>query len=167
MLLDAVWIGIAFLLGLAARQVKLPPLVGYLAAGFVLYALNVNPGEIINSFADLGVTLLLFTIGLKLRVDTLLRPQVWGVAFTHMGLITLLIGVGVLALGLTALPLVAGLDPTTALLIGFALSYSSTVFAVKVLEEKGEMDSIYGRTAIGILIMQDIVAVVFLAISAG
>ncbi|MEM6645098.1 MAG: cation:proton antiporter, partial [Bacteroidota bacterium] len=167
MLLDAVWIGIAFLLGLAARQVKLPPLVGYLAAGFVLYALNINPGEIINNFADLGVTLLLFTIGLKLRVDTLLRPQVWGVAFTHMGLITLLIGGGLLVLALTSLPLLTGLDLTTALLIGFALSYSSTVFAVKVLEDKGELDSIYGRTAIGILIMQDIVAVVFLAISAG
>ncbi|GAB5519556.1 MAG: cation:proton antiporter [Rhodothermales bacterium] len=167
MLLDAVWIGIAFLLGLAARQIKLPPLVGYLAAGFVLYAVNINPGEIIEHFADMGVTLLLFSIGLKLRVDTLLRPQVWGVAFTHMGVITLLIGLGLLGLAITSLPLLTELDVTTALLIGFALSYSSTVFAVKVLEEKGELDSIYGRTAIGILIMQDIVAVVFLAISAG
>lgn len=167
MLLDAAWIGIAFLLGLAARQVKLPPLVGYLVAGFVLYALNINPGEIIDDFAAMGVTLLLFSIGLKLRIDTLLRPQVWGVAFLHMGGTTLLLGLGLLALAGTSLPLLAGLDLSTALLLGFALSYSSTVFAVKVLEEKGEMASIYGRTAIGILIMQDIVAVVFLAVSAG
>lgn len=167
MLLDAVWISIAFLLGLAARQIKLPPLVGYLVAGFVLYALNINPGEIIDHFAEMGVTLLLFSIGLKLRIDTLLRPQVWGVAFIHMGTITLFLGLGLLALAATSLPLLAGLDLSTSLLLGFALSYSSTVFAVKVLEEKGEMSSIYGRTAIGILIMQDIVAVVFLAISAG
>ena len=167
MLLDAVWISIAFVLGLAARQVGLPPLVGYLVAGFVLFGLNINPGEIIDHFAEMGVTLLLFSIGLKLRIDTLLRPQVWGVAFIHMGGITLVLGLGLLALAATSLPLIAGLNLSTALLLGFALSYSSTVFAVKVLEEKGEMSSIYGRTAIGILIMQDIVAVVFLALSAG
>jgi hypothetical protein len=54
-----------------------------------------------------------------------------------------------------------------AALIAFALSFSSTVFAVKVLEEKGEMDAVYGRIAIGILIVQDIAAVVFLAVSTG
>ncbi len=167
MLLDAVWIGIAFLLGLAARQVKLPPLVGYLAAGFVLFALNIDPGEIIDHFAEMGVTLLLFSIGLKLRIGTLVRPQVWGVAFLHMGAVTFLLWLGLLALAAAGLPLLAGLNLSTALLLCFALSYSSTVFAVKVLEDRGEMSSIYGRTAIGILIIQDLVAVVLLAISAG
>jgi glutathione-regulated potassium-efflux system ancillary protein KefC len=51
--------------------------------------------------------------------------------------------------------------------LAFALSFSSTVFAVKVLEEKGEMGSLYGTIAIGILIMQDLAAVIFLAFSAG
>ena len=59
------------------------------------------------------------------------------------------------------------LDLQTSLLIAFALSFSSTVFAVKVLEEKGEMSSLHGRVAIGILIMQDFFAVLFLTVSMG
>ncbi len=167
MILDAVWIGAAFLSGLAARQVRLPPLVGYLIAGFVLYAADIDPGDVIDHFAEMGVTLLLFSLGLKLRLGTLLRPEVWGVAFIHMTGITVAFALGLPLLAAVGLPLLAGLDLKTALLIGFALSYSSTVFAVKVFEEKGEMSSIYGRTAIGILIMQDIAAVIFLAFSAG
>ncbi len=167
MILDAVWIGVAFLSGLAAKQLKLPPLVGYLIAGFVLFAVEVDPGEVIDHFAEMGVTLLLFTLGLKLRLGTLLRPEVWGVAFLHMTAITVAFALGLPLLAVVGLPLFAGLDLKTALLVGFALSYSSTVFAVKVLEERGEMSSIYGRTAIGILIMQDIAAVIFLVFSAG
>lgn len=53
------------------------------------------------------------------------------------------------------------------LLLGFALSFSSTVFAVKSLQEKGEMNATYGTIAIGILVMQDIFAVLFLTISTG
>ncbi len=66
-----------------------------------------------------------------------------------------------------------GLDQLTDLdfnqlcLIGFALSFSSTIFAVKVLEDKGDMQTLYGRVSIGILIMQDIFAVAFLTISKG
>jgi hypothetical protein len=63
--------------------------------------------------------------------------------------------------------LFAGLEPQVALLIGFALSFSSTVFAVKVLEANGEMESLHGRVAIGVLIMQDLFAVLFISISAG
>ncbi|MCG8462737.1 MAG: cation:proton antiporter [Holophagales bacterium] len=167
MILDAVWIGAAFLAGLAARQIGLPPLVGYLVAGFGLFAVGIDPGEVIEHFADMGVTLLLFTLGLKLRLDTLLRPEVWGVAFLHMTAVTAAFALALPLLAVVGLPLLADLDLRTSLLVAFALSYSSTVFAVKVLEEKGEMSSIYGRTAIGILIMQDIAAVVFLVFSAG
>ncbi|MEM8996654.1 MAG: cation:proton antiporter family protein [Acidobacteriota bacterium] len=167
MILDAVWIGAAFFAGLAAKQMSLPPLVGYLIAGFVLYSTGIHPGEVIDHFAEMGVTLLLFSIGLKLRLGTLLRPEVWGVSFIHMATSTLGFALGLPLLAVLGLPLLVGLDFKVALLVGFALSYSSTVFAVKVLEEKGEMASVYGRTAIGILIMQDIAAVVFLGFSAG
>ena len=171
MLLDAVWISVAFATGLLARLVGLPPLVGYLAAGFVLFALGIDPGEVIDHFADMGVTLLLFTIGLKLRIGTLLRAEVWGTAFVHMAATTVFfaLALGALSFPLAAfaLPLLSDLDVKGALLVGFALSYSSTVFAVKVLEDKGEMASVYGRTAIGILIMQDLAAVFFLAFSTG
>ncbi len=76
--MDPLWITLAFLLGFGMRQVGLPPLVGYLAAGFALHALGVEGSTVLEEVSDLGVTLLLFTIGLKLRLRTLLRPEVWG-----------------------------------------------------------------------------------------
>jgi glutathione-regulated potassium-efflux system ancillary protein KefC len=65
------------------------------------------------------------------------------------------------------LAMAAGLGWTAIVLLGFALSFSSTVFAVKVLEERSELNSLYGRIAIGILVMQDVFAVVFLTASSG
>jgi predicted Kef-type K+ transport protein len=113
------------------------------------------------------VLLLLFSIGLKLRVRNLLRPEIWGSASLHMLLTTAVLGAGVLGLSAAGLTLFAGVAFGQALLIGFALSFSSTVFAVKVLEEKGEMSSLHGRVAIGVLVIQDIFAVVFLSASKG
>ncbi|MBV6657973.1 MAG: cation:proton antiporter, partial [Devosiaceae bacterium] len=65
------------------------------------------------------------------------------------------------------LSLFDGIDLQTAALVAFAMSFSSTVFAVKVLEDKGEFTSRHGRIAIGILVIQDIIAVVFMAASSG
>ncbi|GAM73145.1 glutathione-regulated potassium-efflux system protein kefB [Vibrio ishigakensis] len=56
---------------------------------------------------------------------------------------------------------------TQLVILGFALSFSSTVFAIKALQDKGEMNSVYGTLAIGILVMQDIFAVIFLTVSTG
>ncbi len=164
---DILNIGIAFLLGFLARFVGLPPLIGYLIAGFVLFAFGAQMTESLQEFSEMGVTLLLFTIGLKLQLRNLLMPQIWAVASAHMMIIVILASLMVFGLAVLGVSVFAGMDIYTAALIGFALSFSSTVFAVKVLEEKGEMYSLYGRISIGILIMQDIAAVVFLAISAG
>lgn len=164
---DIIAIGIAFILGLGARFIGLPPLVGYLVAGFILYSAGGRVTQTLLEFSEIGVTLLLFSIGLKLRVGNLLMPQVWAVASLHMAIAVAVASVVIYSLGFTSLSLFAGLDAYAVVLIAFALSFSSTVFAVKVLEEKGEMGSVYGRIAIGILIIQDIVAVVFLAVSTG
>ena len=59
------------------------------------------------------------------------------------------------------------LSITAIIVLAFGLSFSSTVYAVKVLEDKGDMGAFYGKIAIGILVMQDIFAVVFLAVSEG
>ena len=69
----AIWIAAAFVLGLLARQLKLPPLVGFLAAGFLLNAFGVERTPLLDDIAHLGVLLLLFTVGLKLRFKNLLR----------------------------------------------------------------------------------------------
>lgn len=165
--MDPLFLLVAFLLGLAASRVGLPPLAGFLAAGFALNALGAESGPVLEEVADLGVILLLFTIGLKLRVRSLLAPEVWAGASIHMLLVVVLLGAGVLALATLGLSAFAGLDLGRSLLIAFALSFSSTVFAVKSLEEKGEGGALHGRVAIGILIMQDVIAVVFLTVSTG
>ncbi len=166
-MLDVVWIGFAFGLGLAARQLGLPPLVGYLGAGFILHASGQESNGTINLFAQLGVTLLLFTIGLKLKLASLAQPQIWAVAGIHTLLVVLLVMPALMGAGSLGLPFLRDLEWTSAAILAFALSFSSTVFAVKVLEEKGELGSYYGTIAIGILIMQDLEAVLFLGISSG
>jgi predicted Kef-type K+ transport protein len=160
-------LGIAFLFGLVARMLHLPPLIGFLAAGFLLGAFGMQNTPLLQAIADLGVTLLLFTIGLKLHLRDLAAPVVWLTTTVHMLLIVCIVAMLVLLLSVLGIGKFAGLDPTTGLLIGFALSFSSTVFAVKVLEARGEMGSIHGRVAIGLLIVQDIIAVIFIAVSAG
>ncbi|MGD8578207.1 MAG: cation:proton antiporter, partial [Lysobacterales bacterium] len=162
---DVAWITLAFVLGLGARLIGLPPLIGFLATGFLLGSQGIVTGDVLQKLSDLGITLLLFSIGLKLDLRSLARPQVWGVASLHMVLITLLF-TGLLAgFATSALPLVAGLEWHSALLIGFALSFSSTVFVVKLLEDRGEINSLHGRISVGVLIVQDIAAVLFLAAS--
>ena len=68
---------VALALGFVARAVKLPPLVGFLIAGFVLHAFGMESSEAIDWIADIGVLLLLFGVGLKLQVGTLAKPAVW------------------------------------------------------------------------------------------
>lgn len=164
---DVAWISLAFFLGFLARLIGLPPLVGFLATGFALNYLGIASGEILQKLADLGITLLLFTVGLKLNLKVLIRPQVWSVTALHVSIIITLFGAVIFGLALMRVSLFADLDLKLALMLAFALSFSSTVFVVKSLEEKGEMKSLHGRIAIGILVMQDLAAVIFLAASIG
>jgi predicted Kef-type K+ transport protein len=165
---DALWLSIAFVCGLLARKVGLPPLVGFLFGGFLINGSGFHEGKLyggMEAMSDIGVMLLLFTIGLKLKFKTLLKKEIWVTASVHMlmtiallaGLLTLLATLGLQAFG--------GLTLESSLMIGFALSFSSTVFVVKILESKGEMDSYHGKLSIGILIIQDIFAVLFIAFS--
>lgn len=164
---DVTWIALAFALGFLSKLIKLPPMVGFLVAGFILNAFGVASGEMLQKLADLGITLLLFTVGLKLDIKSLARPQIWGTTLIHMSIITSLFGGFIFLLAVIGTPLFIDLSLEQSLLLAFALSFSSTVFVVKVLEERGEMNSRHGRIAIGILIMQDLVAVLFLGVTAG
>lgn len=165
--MDPLIIILAFGCGYLASRVNLPPLVGYLVAGFVLSTLGYESGPVIKEVADIGVTILLFSIGLKLKIKGLLRPEVWGGTTLHMLITVAIFSVGLMGLSSTGLAFFAGMGWTTSLLVAFALSFSSTVFAVKILEESGRASSLNGRTVIGVLIMQDIFAVLFLTFSTG
>lgn len=164
---DVAWISLAFFLGYMATLIRLPPLVGFLVTGFVLNYVGIASSEMLQKLADLGITLLLFTVGLKLNLKVLIRPQVWSVTALHILVITVLFGAIIFALALMNVPLFTELDLKFSLVLAFALCFSSTVFVVKSLEENGEMKSLHGRIAIGILVMQDLAAVIFLAASAG
>ncbi|MEB8434216.1 cation:proton antiporter [Cocleimonas sp. KMM 6892] len=162
---DPVWIAVAYLCGFLIWQIKLPSMVGYLLAGFILSVSGATGGEFLDEMADLGVTLLLFTIGLKLNIKQLLRPEIWAVTTIHMALITVITAFVLVLLAAVKIPIFSQMSTQSILIVSFALSFSSTVFAVKVFEDKGGMASQYGRIAIGVLIMQDIAAVIFLSIS--
>ena len=166
--INVVWVVAAFILGFAVRQINLPPMIGFLAAGFVLNHYGLTGGSIaLKEIADLGIILMLFTIGLKLDLKTLAKPAIWAGATIHMVASVVFFSGLIMLFSTMGLSVFAGLDLQQAMLIGFALSFSSTVFAVKVLEENGEMTASHGRVAIGILIMQDILAVLFITFSKG
>ena len=159
------WIGVAFALGMLAKYLRQPPILGFLAAGFALEAFGLRPDASLHELADVGVLLLLFTIGLKLDLRETARPHVWGLAMAHMTLSTLFAG------GLLWVAIAVGFGPFEGLgvrdtwVVAFALSFSSTVFAVKLLQDRDDLGAVYGRSAVGILVVQDLAAVLFIALS--
>lgn len=155
--MELLWIAVAFISGLIARHLHLPPLVGYLAAGFLLNYNGFKQTELLEFMAHTGVLLLLFTVGLKLRIRNVLRAEVLAGSLLHLLLTSAVLFVIFMFLD--------GLARTTAVIVCVALSFSSTVVAAKVLEEKKELRSFHGRVAIGVLIIQDIVAVIILSLA--
>lgn len=147
-----------YLAGFLANQIGLPPLVGYLGAGYLLQYTGIPVNGVVSHLAEFGIELLLFTVGLKLNLSSLMRREVLGVGSLHMLLVTLFTGLGFLLLDRQV---------TGGLLLGASLAFSSTVLAVKVLEDNSELSTLHGRVSLGILIFQDIVAVGLLALAHG
>ncbi|MBU2873371.1 cation:proton antiporter family protein [Marinobacter salexigens] len=164
---EAIWISLAFVLGLLIKSIGLPPLIGYLGAGFVLSAIAATPSiplypeptAALAHIAHLGVLLMLFTVGLKLKLRSVIRPEVIGGSLLHFGITCLVFAPGLYLL----------LDITwyVAFMLAVALSFSSTVLAAKVLENKRELRAFHGRVSIGILIMQDLIALLVMSLAAG
>jgi predicted Kef-type K+ transport protein len=164
-MLDPLIILAALACGIASRALGLPALIGYLAAGFFMHEIELDGGELLHTLSGFGITLLLFTIGLKLEVKKLLEPRVWGTTLVNMAALQLLF-MGVLFAADALFPAIE-LDLDATMVIAFALTFSSTVFVIQVMQEQGEMASRHANLAIGILIIQDIAAVIFLAASTG
>jgi CPA2 family monovalent cation:H+ antiporter-2 len=156
----AVGLGVAFLLGFAAARLGLPPLVGYLVAGIVVGPFT--PGYVADSrlagqLAEIGVILLMFGVGLHFSFRDLAavrRIAVPGAAVQIA--VVAAIGAGVARLW--------GWETGAALVFGLALSVGSTVVLLRALEERGSLDSVNGRIAVGWLIVQDIAMVLALVL---
>jgi glutathione-regulated potassium-efflux system protein KefB len=142
------------------KRLGLGSVLGYLAAGMLI-----GPGGIgaisdvdnILHFAEFGVVLLLFLIGLELQPSRLweLRRSVFGLGGLQV------LGSGAL---LSAAGLALGLPPATAVIVGMGLSLSSTAFALQMLAEKNELPTEYGRASFGILLFQDLAVIPLLAL---
>jgi len=157
----------AFVCGLTVKLIGIPPLVGYLVAGFLLNFSGYTLTDDLTKIANLGITIMLFTIGLKLNVRDLSKREVWAGSISHTLIWVGIVTCGVYGIAAVASQYIEGLTWQSATLIAFALSFSSTVCVIKVLEESGESKTRHGRLAIGILVMQDVFAVIFLVAATG
>ncbi|MFO2464039.1 monovalent cation:proton antiporter-2 (CPA2) family protein [Pseudomonas sp. 15FMM2] len=142
------------------RRLQLPPVLGYLCVGLAVgpTALDwVNDSEDLPDLAELGVVFLLFSLGLEFSLSKMLalRRVVFGLGSLQVLCCGLLLG-GLLVL--------MGLSLNTALLLGAGLALSSTAIVSKELTSLGEIFSSHGQNAIGVLLFQDVVAVLLLTL---
>ena len=160
----AISIVMAWLLGVAAHLARQPLILAYLVAGFVVGPSGlewVQSQESINTIGELGLIFMLFMIGLEIDLKKIIRAgnvilvtsaaQVFG-CFALALVLFLLIGI----------PL--GDRRFDAIYLAAAVSLSSTVIIVKVLYDKFELDTLPGRITLGVLVVQDLMAILFLAI---
>jgi glutathione-regulated potassium-efflux system protein KefB len=155
-----VLLGAAVVLVPVARRLGLGMVLGYLGAGLIIgpWALGlVSDVENIKRIAEFGVVFLLFVIGLELQPSRLwaLRKPIFG-----YGSAQVLVTAGLIA----AAALAVGLPRATAVVIGLALSLSSTAFALQLLAERKELTARHGRMAFSILLFQDLAAIPMIAI---
>lgn len=149
------------------RRLGVSPVLGFLCVGLLIgpYGLgrlqDLIPGigylvvsdlEGVQTIGELGVIFLLFSIGLEMSV-----AQIWGMRKTVFGLGTAQIALSALAIGLVARA--AGIDTATSILLGLCLALSSTAIVMQLLSEKLRLGSRVGRTAFGVLLMQDLAVV--------
>ena len=160
----ALSIVMAWLFGVVAHLLRQPLILAYLVAGFVLGPTGlawVKSEQSIHTISELGLIFMLFMIGLEIDLKKIVRAgkvilvtsatQIFG-SFALALVLFMLIG----------LPLSGG--RFDALYLAAAVALSSTVIIIKLLYEKSEIDTLPGRITIGVLVLQDLFAVLFLAI---
>jgi len=159
----AVFLAAAAIAAPLGRFLRLGSVLGYLAAGIVIGPFGIGliyslyDVENIFHFAEFGVVMLLFVIGLELRPVRLLamRSAIFGLGSAQLV---------ATAIVLAAIGLAVGLTNREALFVGLALSLSSTAFALQLLDEKGEINKRHGRLAFSVLLFQDLAAIPLIAL---
>ncbi len=134
------------------KKIHAPPLVGFLISGLIIgpYGIGLIENiEAVNILAEVGVVLLLFTIGLEFSLARLKRIK--SIVLLGGGLQVL-----ITAAVVTILTLVLGFEINQSIFIGFLISLSSTAIVMKILADKEETDSPHGKISLGILLFQDL-----------
>ncbi|MFW5846554.1 MAG: cation:proton antiporter [Nanoarchaeota archaeon] len=140
------------------KAFKQPLLIGYIITGILVGPIFLNlisEGSALGTFSKIGVALLLFTVGLHLN------PKV----IKEVGKISLVTGVGqVLFTSIISfiISFLLGFSIIASVYIAIALTFSSTIIIMKLISDKGDMNSLYGKISVGFLIVQDLIAVFIL-----
>lgn len=151
-------VAIATVIALFMRMLKQPLIIGHIITGFLVgrFALGIfNDVEMLELFSQLGISFLLFSVGLSLN-PKMLREYGKASFVTGIGQVILTGGAGVVVC------MLLGYDWVTSLYVGIALAFSSTVIVLKLLSDKGDLDKLYVKLSIGSLLLQDLIAIVLL-----
>ena len=154
---------LATILGIFARALKQPLIIAYIFSGIIISLLGIFKGidrGVLESLSNLGIAFLLFLVGIELKLEDL----------KSVGKAALLTGVGQIVftalIGFIILSAL-GFSPVVALYVAVAITFSSTVIIIKLLSEKHDLQSLYGKIAVGFLLVQDFVAILALMILSG
>lgn len=156
----AVVLAIAAVIAFLAHQARQPLIVAFIAVGIIVGPAGLEllrETESLELFANLGIAILLFLVGLKLDIRLVRK----------MGKVALATGLGQVAFTSVfgfGIALALGLEPIEALYVAVALTFSSTIIIVKILSDKGELEKLHGRIALGFLIVQDIVVILAMVV---
>ena len=154
-------LGVTALIALIMRLLKQPIIMGYIITGIIVgpSVLNiVHASDVFHSFSELGITLLLFIIGLGLNIGVI--KSLGKVSLVTAAVIFSAVG----GIGFLASHFLLGFDLTTSLIVGIALFFSSTIIILKVLSDNKELSRLYGQIAIGVILVDDIVATLALVV---
>lgn len=156
----ALVMSIAAGLGILARYLRQPLILAYIAAGIAISTwgvFHINDTETFQIFSDLGIMFLLFLVGLEINYTSLRlvgKPSlIIGGAHT---LITFVVGF--------VLSLAFEFDYLTSAYIAIAFTFSSTIIVIKLLSDKRDLNSLYGKITVGFLLVQDIIAIFLLVL---
>jgi Kef-type K+ transport system membrane component KefB/voltage-gated potassium channel Kch len=148
----------AAVFSIIARLFRQPTILAYIAVGVIINYFDIfdlSQFEIFELFSDMGIMLLLFLVGLEINYSSL----------KMVGKVSLILGLGqitITSLGGFLISRAFGFDLIPAMYMGVALCFSSTIIIVKLLSDKKDLNSLYGKISVGFLLVQDLVAILLL-----
>ena len=149
---------VATIISIIMRIIKQPIIIGYILTGIIVGPLFLNIVElsdVITSLSKIGIAFLLFVVGLNLNISTMKEV---GKTSVIIGLAQVIFTV---AFGYF-ISILLGFSQMNALYLGVALAFSSTIIIIKLLSDKNELDSLYGKISIGFLLIQDLIVLLVL-----